>query len=272
MGRLGLNPIAYSRARPFYTGIAKSQGDPYNLRTMIPRIKLAEAETSDGAIMSLYEHDGEYAIFHAGHELMISRASASERLLGTQGIAKLKKNQPAHVLIGGLGLGFTLRSVLDAVGPDVLVDVAELMPEVVHWNREYMYDLNGACLDDPRVTVLTEDVTYLILDTEPGTYDVILLDIDNGPDGMVAANNTQLYTCSGPREPIRSSRPGWRRSVSRSLWSPRKFTKDPGRPRIACTWPTTVSRTPRILRGRNHARKIRAVLFDPDGASSHTPA
>jgi spermidine synthase len=197
MGRLGLNPIAYSRARPFYTGIAKSQGDPYNLRTMIPRIKLAEAETSDGAIMSLYEHDGEYAIFHAGHELMISRASASERLLGTQGIAKLKKNQPAHVLIGGLGLGFTLRSVLDAVGPDVLVDVAELMPEVVHWNREYMYDLNGACLDDPRVTVLTEDVTYLILDTEPGTYDVILLDIDNGPDGMVAANNTQLYTKAG---------------------------------------------------------------------------
>ncbi len=164
---------------------------------MKPRIKLAETETSDGRKMALYEHDGDYAIIIDGHELMVSRANASERLLGTRGVAKLSKSEPARVLIGGLGLGFTLRSVLEAVGPDTLVDVVELIPVVVEWNRTHLQGLNGALLDDPRVNVLTEDVIVFIQDAKPGTYDVVLLDIDNGPDPMVTAKNSQLYSRSG---------------------------------------------------------------------------
>ncbi|MFP6905981.1 MAG: spermine synthase [Verrucomicrobiota bacterium] len=177
---------------------------------MKPRIKLAGTETSEGGKMSLYEHDGDYAIIMDGQELMVSRANASERLLGTQGVAKLRKSEPARVLIGGLGLGFTLRSVLEAVGPDTLVDVVELMPVVVEWNRTHLQGLNGAFLDDPRVNVLTEDVIGLIQDVEPGTYDVVLLDIDNGPDAMVTANNKQLYTRAGLHAVRTALNPGGR--------------------------------------------------------------
>jgi spermidine synthase len=160
--------------------------------------------------MLLYEHDGEYAIIIDGQELMVSRANASERLLGTLGVAKLKKSEPARVLIGGLGLGFTLRSVLKAVGPDTRVDVVELMTVVVEWNRTHLKGLNGALLDDSRVKVLTEDVVGFIEDVEPGTYDVVLLDIDNGPDAMVTANNKQLYTRAGLHAVRTALKPGGR--------------------------------------------------------------
>lgn len=107
--------------------------------------------------MALYEHDGTYSISLKGQELMHSTASASELLLGKLGIERLPRGtMKARVLIGGLGLGFTLRSVLDGLGSDCQVDVVELLPKVVEWNRTYLSDLNGALLDDPRVNIIKQ--------------------------------------------------------------------------------------------------------------------
>lgn len=166
---------------------------------MKPRVRLADAGLADGTVMTLYEHDGAYSINVAGQELMVSRASASEELLGKLGVAALKGNAPARILIGGLGLGFTLRSVLESTGSKVLVDVVELIPAVVEWNRTHLKELNGALLDDPRVKVRQEDVVHAIRGAEPETFDAILLDVDNGPVAMVARSNRSLYSGSGVR-------------------------------------------------------------------------
>jgi spermidine synthase len=164
---------------------------------MKPRIKLAESTTSSGGVMALFEHDGDYVMNYEGKELMHSRANTSEQLLGEVGVQRLEADAPGKVLIGGLGLGFTLRSVLDRVGPEVTVEVAELLPEVVAWNEAHLQSLNGSALADPRVTVQVEDVTRLIRKSEPSQYDVILLDVDNGPVAMVAEANASLYSNSG---------------------------------------------------------------------------
>ena len=121
---------------------------------MKPRILLAESTTPDGAPMSLYEHDGAYSISFQGQELMHSKASASELLLGKLGVELARKEPKSRVMIGGLGLGFTLRTVLEGLGADAQVDVVELVPKVVEWNRDFLKDLNGALLDGPRVKVI----------------------------------------------------------------------------------------------------------------------
>lgn len=166
---------------------------------MKPRILIAESTTPDGAPMSLYEHDGAYSISFKGQELMHSKASASELLLGKMGIERHIKEPNVRVMIGGLGLGFTLRTVLAGLGPDAQVDVVELMPKVVEWNREHLRDLNGALLDDPRVNVIEGDAVKLIKNGEAQSYHAMILDIDNGPTGMVKASNDTLYSHSGLR-------------------------------------------------------------------------
>ena len=93
--------------------------------------------------MALYEHDGKYCISYAGQELMHSGANASEILLGEIGVELLERDATARILIGGLGLGFTLRSVLASTGPNVVVELIELLPEIVSWNRVYLKSLNG---------------------------------------------------------------------------------------------------------------------------------
>jgi len=130
---------------------------------------------------------------------MHSKASASELLLGKLGIERLKKNAKARVMIGGLGLGFTLRSVLERVGAETQVDVIELVPKVVEWNREYLRDLNGALLDDPRVNVIETDAVKTIFEGVSHSYDAMILDVDNGPTGMVKASNGSLYSHKGLR-------------------------------------------------------------------------
>jgi spermidine synthase len=166
---------------------------------MKPRVKLAESTTSDGGAMTLYEHDGSYCISYAGQELMHSGANASEILLGEIGVELLEKDAEARILIGGLGLGFTLRSVLERVGPAVVVELVELLPEIVEWNREYLKSLNGELLDDPRVEIHTTDVVAYVKKAERARYDVILLDVDNGPVAMVSETNASLYSNSGLR-------------------------------------------------------------------------
>lgn len=166
---------------------------------MKARTKLAESETPDGSPMALYEHDGAYSISFKGQELMHSKASASELLLGKLGVERLSKSAKARVMIGGLGLGFTLRSVLDRVGAEAQVDVIELVAKVVEWNREYLRDLNGALLDDPRVNVIEADAVETIYGGVSHSYDAMILDVDNGPTGMVKASNNSLYSHKGLR-------------------------------------------------------------------------
>ncbi len=164
---------------------------------MKPRITLAEARTAEGRRLVLSEQDGAYAISLNGQELMHSRAHASELLLGELGVESLKTTQGARVMVGGLGLGFTLVEVLAGLQPDAVVDVAELLPEVVAWNREFLRGLNGTALDDARVQLHIEDAAKLIQRAKPGTYDALMLDIDNGPVAMVASGNQNLYSKSG---------------------------------------------------------------------------
>ena len=149
--------------------------------------------------MALYEHDGKYCISYAGQELMHSGANASEILLGEIGVELLEHDASARILIGGLGLGFTLRSVLASTGPNVVVELIELLPEIVSWNREFLKSLNGELLDDPRLEIHTTDVVGYVRKAERARYDVILLDVDNGPVAMVSETNVSLYSNTGLR-------------------------------------------------------------------------
>ena len=170
---------------------------------MKPRVKLAES-TFTGGILSLSEHDGSYSISLDGKELMHSRVNASELLLGSLGVARLGNKLAGRVLIGGLGLGFTLKGVLESIGKETTIEVAEMIPEVIEWNRTYLKNLNGSLLDHPQVEIRSVDVTRLIQETEPNTYDAILMDVDNGPNAMVCETNASLYSKNGIRSICRA--------------------------------------------------------------------
>ena len=181
---------------------------------MKPERKLAETTTRSGAKLTLHEHDGNYAIRMDGQTLMNSALAASERLLGELAIARLADPAtPASVLIGGLGLGFSLRSVLAKLAPTAKVYVAELIPQVVDWNREFLAAVNGKWVDDPRVTVFTDDVWNVLTHTPPGRYDALLLDIDNGPTAMVHQPNARLYKPAGIRLLLAALKPGGRAAI-----------------------------------------------------------
>lgn len=163
---------------------------------MKPNVRLAETTTPEGGLLQLFEHDGSFAIRLNGHGLMDSRMVESERVLGELGTSRIADKQKARILIGGLGLGFTLGAVLDNVTSTAEVHVAELLPTVVDWNRTYLQAINGNLLDDPRVQIHTQDVRDLLMRARPG-YDAILLDIDNGPTAMVQDGNVSMYSETG---------------------------------------------------------------------------
>ena len=164
---------------------------------MKPNRKLAETTTPDGAQLILYEHDGAYCIRLNGQDLMHSAVTASELRLGELAGELLCAQPESLALLGGLGLGFTLKSLLARGGPGAKVQVAELIPQVVDWNRSLLAHLNGALLDDPRVEVLLRDVWSVIAGAEPARYDALVLDIDNGPTAMVQKRNARLYSGKG---------------------------------------------------------------------------
>lgn len=163
---------------------------------MKPKIQLAEAIVPGGSKMALYSHDGAYSMSLDGQELMHSEACASERLMGTLGVEHIPLDVKPRILIGGLGLGFTLRSVIDAVGPEALIDVAELVPEVIEWNQTHLQELNGELLDKQDVDVFVDDVVDVIKKAK-GSYDTIIVDVDNGPFAMVSDSNVSLYSNTG---------------------------------------------------------------------------
>jgi len=180
---------------------------------MKPHIKLAEAATPDGGRLTLHAHDGNFSLRVDGRELMHSAATSSELQLGQLAADHVKGNAKGRVLIGGLGLGFTLKSVLDAAGPQVTVHVAELIPDVVAWNQVHLAALNGALLSDPRVKIFTENVNATLGRATAAPYDVVLLDIDNGPTAMVQAGNARLYDKKGLQRIAQALKPGGRAAI-----------------------------------------------------------
>jgi spermidine synthase len=177
---------------------------------MKPSITLAETTTPDGSTLSLQIHDGHYHMRVAGHGLMSTTATSSEARMAELGCEKLAMTGTKKVLIGGLGFGFTLRRVLELVPTDVQVQVAELVPEVVTWNREHLQSVNGALVDDARVEILMADVFTVLARADPGHYDAALLDVDNGPTALVDPGNARLYADHGLRILSRALRVGGR--------------------------------------------------------------
>lgn len=175
---------------------------------MIPQELLATARVpgQDGELR-LYRHDRDFVFRVHGAELMTSRVHGSEELLAELALARVPNTEAARVLVGGLGMGFTLARVLALVGTGATVDVVELVPEVVIWNREWLGELNGHPLRDPRVTLLEGDVTQHIRDAK-SRYDAILLDVDNGPEGLTRDANNRLYSRSGLHAAGAAMRPG----------------------------------------------------------------
>jgi spermidine synthase len=164
--------------------------------TMKSTVKIAEARTPDGGLMGLYQHDQDFIIRINGEDLMNSRQNESELELARLGCRHLAECKEPRVLIGGLGMGYTLRQTLDMLGPHARVRVGELMGAVVDWNREFLGVLNGNPLEDPRVDLKTGDILELISRSK-SRFDAILLDVDNGPDAMTDSGNRRLYGYEG---------------------------------------------------------------------------
>ncbi len=173
---------------------------------MLPREVVGVAEVPGGPPLRLVRHGRDFIIMLDRNELMSSRMSGSEVALGTMTLARLRTKAP-HVLIGGYGMGFTLRAVLAAVSADARVTVAELVPGVIDWARGPMAELADGCLDDPRVALEIADVGAVIA-AGRGAYDAILLDVDNGPDGLTRDANDGLYTARGLGRARAALRPG----------------------------------------------------------------
>lgn len=149
-----------------------------------------------GATICLYRRGAEFSIRVGGCELMNSRAHGSEESLAELACAKLTDRPSPTVLIGGLGMGYTAAAALARLGSQARVVVAELVPAVVAWNRGLLAGLAGHPLEDDRITVREIDVAR-ILKTEPQAYDAIVLDVDNGPEGLTHTGNDWLYTKAG---------------------------------------------------------------------------
>ena len=175
---------------------------------MIPWVKLDTARVpGDDGELRLMRRGTEFSIMLGSNELMNSRLSGSEAALATLACKKIETVKRPHLLIGGLGMGFTLRAALSVLGPDARIDVAELVPAVVAWARGPMAEIFGGCLDDPRVRIKEEDVLKAIR-THKGAFDAILLDVDNGPEGLTRSGNDALYDLKGLRSSHAALRPG----------------------------------------------------------------
>ncbi len=215
---------------------------------MKPRIKMANTRTPDGGDLSLYEHDGNFSIMVNGEDLMHSRRHESERELARLGCAHLVGRKAPRILIGGLGMGYTLRQALDMLGPQAHVVVGELMPAVVEWNREFLGSLNGEPLKDERVDLKTGNVVDMISGSK-NRFDAILLDIDNGPDAMTDAGNRRLYSHEG----IEFCRRALRRQGCLAIWSAK-----PSKPFEQ-----------RLVNGGFHVRRFRVPAYTGKKPPSH---
>jgi spermidine synthase len=164
---------------------------------MIPWSVLDTAQVpGGGGELRLKQRGAEFSIMLDHNELMNSRLSGSEEALATIACEKIRRHKTPQILIGGLGMGFTLRAALVALGPDARIVVAELVPAVVAWARGPMAEVFGASLTDPRVSIREADVGEVIR-SDAAAFDAILLDVDNGPEGLTRKANDALYDLKG---------------------------------------------------------------------------
>ena len=164
---------------------------------MIPWAQLDKAQIpGGGGELRLMQRGAEFSIMLGPNELMNSRLSGSEEALASIACEKIKTHAQPQVLIGGLGMGFTLRAALTALGAEARIVVAELVPAVVAWARGPMAEVFGNSLTDPRVRIHEADVGQLIRSGR-SAYDAILLDVDNGPEGLTRQANDALYDIDG---------------------------------------------------------------------------
>ncbi|MES0199073.1 hypothetical protein [Mesorhizobium sp. M0011] len=175
---------------------------------MIPWVQLDSAKTPDGGQeLRLKRRGTEFSIMLGTNELMNSRLSGSEEALAKLSCERIAGQSRPTILIGGLGMGFTLRAALTELANDAGIVVAELVPAVVAWARGPMAEIFGGCLDDPRVTIQEADVGQLIR-SRPAAWDAILLDVDNGPEGIVHKSNDALYSVHGLAAARSALKPG----------------------------------------------------------------
>jgi spermidine synthase len=174
---------------------------------MKPRELIGTALVPGGEPLRLFRRGDDFMIVLDRNELMNSRMSGSEEALAVMTCARLRGDIEPRLLVGGYGMGFTLRAALHILSAGSRVTVAELVPEIIAWARGPMAALAAGCLDDPRVEIVERDVAVVIAES-PGGYDAILLDVDNGPDGLVRAANDRLYSMAGLASAKAALRPG----------------------------------------------------------------
>ena len=174
---------------------------------MIPRQLIDTAQVPGGEELRLFRRGADFMIVLDRNELMNSRMSGSEEALAVMTVERLAGRKAPRLLIGGYGMGFTLRAALAVVPAGAELVVAELVPEIISWARGPMAELAAGCLDDARVRIVSEDVAVSI-GAGRGAYDAILLDVDNGPDGLTRKGNDRLYSEAGLAAARAALRPG----------------------------------------------------------------
>src|SRR5664279_2080784 len=171
------------------------------LQIDVTRVPGAEVE------LRLMRRGTEFSMMLGPNELMNSRLSGSEEALATLACRRLEAVKAPHLLIGGLGMGFTLRAALAVLGAEARITVAELVPAVIAWARGPMAAIFGDCLSDPRASIRSADVVEVIR-SQASAFDAILLDVDNGPEGLIRRANDALYDSKGLKAIRRALRPG----------------------------------------------------------------
>ena len=175
---------------------------------MIPWLQLDTARVPGADVqLRLMQRGAEFSMRLGQNELMSSRLSGSEEALATLTCRRIETVKRPHLLIGGLGMGFTLRAALAVLGSDARIMVAELVPAVIAWARGPMADIFGDSLDDPRASIREADVVDVIR-SHDSAFDAILLDVDNGPEGLIRKANDVLYDLKGLKAIRRALRPG----------------------------------------------------------------
>jgi spermidine synthase len=216
---------------------------------MIPWVLLDTAIVpGGGGELRLKQRGAEFSIMLDHNELMNSRLSGSEQALATLACERIRSRASPRILIGGLGMGFTLRAALGALGPTARIVVAELVPAVVAWARGPMAEVFGTSLSDPRVSIREADVGHLI-GAERSAYDAILLDVDNGPEGLTRKTNDALYDMKG----LGAARAALRQGGVLAVWS--------SKPNPKFTW--------RVRRAGFDVEEVRARADGARGGARH---
>jgi len=175
---------------------------------MIPWSQIGSSRVPGADVeLRLMRRGAEFSMMLGPNELMNSRLSGSEEALATLACRQIEAVKAPHLLIGGLGMGFTLRAALAVLGSEARVTVAELVPAVIAWAKGPMASIFGDSLGDPRARILRADVVEVI-QSHASAFDAILLDVDNGPEGLIRKANDALYNLKGLRAIRRALRPG----------------------------------------------------------------